>query len=162
MPLVPLASSRGSRKVQPDVAACDELASDGEVVVLEERQPRARRIDVPTQREQSLQELLGLGIARVRLAGDQELHRRLSAEDAGGTRRIGCEEREPLVAGETPREPERQRVRIQTERARLRILELLAAQKSVPLRLLTRVRDQAAARFVPRVPELLVRDPVHG
>ena len=74
MPLVPLASSGLRGVVQPDVAALDEEVGDVQVVVVEERDAAAEGRDrAPAGRRLEL--VLAHVVGRVRLAGEDDLHR---------------------------------------------------------------------------------------
>ena len=79
MPLVPLASERFARVVQPDVAALHQEVRDVQIVVVDERDAAAEhRIErAPVD---LLQMMFADVVGRMRLAGEDDLHRAARSE----------------------------------------------------------------------------------
>src|SRR5581483_8764850 len=101
---------RPPRRVEPDVDALHEHAADAHVVVLEEEHTAAER-RLLAELEDVLDELLPRAVRRVRLAGEQDLHRPLLVEEqVAQLVRVGEDEAGPLVGGEAAREADGERV----------------------------------------------------
>ena len=150
---------RAARRVEPHVDAAHERARDAHVVVLEEddapAQPRvAARVD------DRANQLLAAVVLRVRLAGEDELHRA-----APGRRGASCtrsrsreEQRRALVGGEAAREADRQRVRVEHLVGQLELLARRAAPLGRRAQPAARVLHEAVAPVLVDLPQLGVGD----
>ena len=104
---------RAARVVQPDVAAGHHLARDVDVVVLDEHQV-AREFAVFAQMDDLLDEALAVVVARVGLAGEDELDGPLLvAAQFHDVLELLENQRRALVGGEAAGEADGQRVGIQ-------------------------------------------------
>ena len=104
---------RADGVVEPDVAAGGEHAADVHVVVLEHDHAAAEAGAVGVTID-ALCKSLTLDVTRVRLAGEDELHRALRViQDRRQTLRVTEDQRGTLVRRETPRETDRQRVGVE-------------------------------------------------
>ena len=100
---------RLARVVQPDVAALHEEMRDVQVVVVDERDAAAEQ-RIERASVDALQMMLADVVGRVRLAGEDDLHRPArGVEDPREPFGVVEHELRPLVAGEAAREADRQR-----------------------------------------------------
>src|SRR5688572_8011249 len=152
---------RLARVVQPHVAALHEVMGDVEVVVVDEANPPAE-LWIDGSPVDPLQMMLADVVCRVRLAGEDDLHR-ASGRCQNPRQSIRVEEDElgPLVSGEATCEPDRQRVVIEHRRGgddascadvfvRPAVADALAHE----------VEEERPQRL-PRGPDLLVRNVHH-
>ena len=109
---------RRAREVEPDVAAAHHARRAGEVVVVEVDDAGAG-VRRPLVREQVLHHALALVVARVRLAGEDELHGAVAGEDAQGAVGVAHEQVEALVGREPAREADRERLGVERLGGRL-------------------------------------------
>jgi len=111
MPLVPDAFVRPPRRVQPDVAARDDRAGEGEVVVLEE-DDAAGDGGVVRELDDPLHHVLARCVLRMRLARDDDLERKreqpleIGEDEAGAlVRREAAREADGQPVGVEPGQP---------------------------------------------------------
>ena len=104
---------RLARIVQPHVAALHQEVRDVQVVVVDERDASAE-LRIERALVDALQVVLADVVGRMRLAGEDDLHRAgRRVQDAREPIRVVEDQLGPLVAGEAAREADRQRVRIE-------------------------------------------------
>src|SRR3954447_24737754 len=99
----------GTGDIEPDVAAADECGAGGKVVVVEEDHALADGL-CALQAKEALQNVLCLLVAWMRLAGQYHLDGSFAFEESESAVWVVCEQPEPLVCGDAPREPDCQDV----------------------------------------------------
>src|SRR5438093_4872497 len=102
---------RAPRRVQPDVASGDHLAGDVHVVVFDEDE-RALQLRVLRQVDDLLDVALPFVVARVRLAGEDELQRALRGQPDDLVELLE-DQRSPLVGREAARESDGESIGIE-------------------------------------------------
>ena len=101
---------RTARIVEPHIDALDQVAADVDVVVLDEDELVAE-LGVAHHARDLLQDSLSRLVVRMRLAGEQELHRALGIVDhRGQALDVGEDQVGALVGGEPAREADGQRI----------------------------------------------------
>src|SRR6185437_12275962 len=117
------------------------------------------------QAEEALESALGVLVARVRLAGEQPLHRTIPGEQRQRALGVVAQHAQPLVGGDPAGEPERQRLRVEAAHGGLHVLRLVAAAEAVLHAALAGEAHEVTALRLARGPQLLVRyavDPAPG
>src|SRR4051812_36363585 len=145
---------RAARVVQPNVATGNHLASDVDVIVLNEHKA-ALQVAVFAEMNDVLDVTFAIIIARVRFAGKDELHRaRFVAGEFNDVLHLLENERGSLVGRETARETDSERVGIQqlVERDEVPLAKALALEEQTASSEL----DQFAAQIVTQGPEFFV------
>ena len=147
---------RAPRIIQPHIAAADHLAGDVDIVVLDEDEA-ALEFAVFAEVNDLLDELLALVIARMSLAGEDELQRTLFVVgQLHDVFKLLEDERRALVGGEAAGEPDGQRVGIEQmiEGDEIPLAKGLALDEQAAAGEL----DQFTAQPVTERPEFLVSD----
>ena len=149
---------RAARVVQPDIAAAHHLARDMDIVILDEDQ-FALHLAILAEVNDLLDELLALVVARMRLAGEDELQRTLLVmRQLHDVLELLEDERRALVGGEAAGEPDGQRVGIEQmiEGDEVALAEAFALDEQAAAAEL----DQFPAQPVTERPEFLVSDKI--
>ena len=149
---------RTARVVQPDVAAGNHLPRDVDVVVLDENEV-ACEFAVLAQMNDLLDEAFAVVVARMRLAGENELDGPLLVVDQfHDVFELLENQRRAFVGGEAAGEADGQRVGIQqlVEADEIALRDALALEQQTA----AGEFDQFAAQFVAQRPEFLVGDKV--
>ena len=155
----PAGLQRRPRHVDPDVAAADEPRGDAEVVVLEEDDALEGAL-LRAHGEQLLHEALAAVVARMRLAGQQQLDRPLAAEQREAALDVVQQQVQALVRRQPAREADRQDARVERPRRRLDEVARVAARDPLQLAAVADVIDEQAALLAAHRPELRGRDRV--
>ena len=121
---------RRTREVGPDVAAADQPRGAGEVVVGQEDDAALRPLR-PAQVQQLLDQLLAGLVLGVRLAGDDQLHRPVAAQQAQRALRVVDHQPQALVGGDAAGEADRQHVGVEGHLAGLDERPLLPTPEPV-------------------------------
>ena len=140
-----------ARIVQPDVAAGNHLPRHMNVIILDEHQV-ALQFAVFAQMNDALDVSFAVVVARMRLAGENELHGPVAVIDQfDDVLELIKNQRRALVSGEAPRKANGQRVGIQqlieSDKIRLRLALAQAAAGKL---------DQFPPQFVAQRPEFFV------
>ena len=152
---------RLARVVQPHVAALHEEVRDVQIVVVDEGDASAEQ-RIERALVDALQMVLADIVGRMRLAGEDDLDRPAGrVEDPRQPLRIVKHEFRPLVAGEAPREADRQRVGFEQRAGGddARNADVLF-HPALP-RAIAHEGEEVAAQRLPHRPQLLVRNRQH-
>src|SRR4051812_8338470 len=152
----PRSFERPARIIQPDVAARHHLACDVHVIIFDKHDITLELAEF-AQVNDVLDELFPFVVARMGLAGVDELHRSLAVVHETDDLFIFLEnERRAFVSGKSPRKTDRQRIRIQqlVERDEVALAQALALQEqAAPSEF-----NQLAAQLITQGPDFFVRD----
>ena len=155
---MPQASSGRNGVLSQHVHARDEDVRERHVVV-GEHDHAVTDVVAGGERAELLDQVLAFAVMRVRLAGDQQLHRALGArEDARQPLALVQQEGQPLVGRDPAREPDREGLRVERRGLPREVARVVAALVGLPCQAAANLVDESRSRACARREQFLVGD----